>query len=471
MYKKFSIKLILEIFARNQKLILSLILLLGFFLRIRGINPDGWYDEWSSFFYSNPNYSLTNLYNTAVKQEGSQPLYLVILSLWHNIFGYSPESARLFSIFIGIISIILFYYFVLIVNKKNLIFKILSIFLFSTNFFLIEYSQETRYYSLSVFASLLSLIFFFKFLKNKKYFFLYLFFSIFSLMINIFFMTIVLSYLIIIFFNKRNYIYYLSTFLIILIYLFLDYQFLFNTINRIDSYYIHPVLTVNFLLGYYFNIFFGSVYYGGIILLSLVFLTIYLRKNIYKNNILIFFIISIFSTYFLPIIYSFLKDPILRARYIIFIVPIIIIYLSYLVSIIKNEIIKERIFLILIFFGLCNIFLYDKIIHKPETIKALKVINSSNSKNVYTIKTLHSDYHTNYFMRYNFAKKNGIKFINEETIKNYTYFWQLCLNNPRFAVVIREDNLNCLKNNFADTHHIVESFKVPDYIVNLYKKN
>ena len=171
MYGKFSIKLILEIFARNEKLILSLILLLGFFLRARGINHGGWYDEWSSFFYANPDYSFKNLYHTAVQHEGSQPLYLLILSLWNNIFGYTPESSRLFSIFIGIISIILFYYFVLIVNKRNLIFKILSIFLFSTNFFLIEYSQETRFYSLSVFASLLSLIFFFKFLKSKKYFF------------------------------------------------------------------------------------------------------------------------------------------------------------------------------------------------------------------------------------------------------------------------------------------------------------
>ena len=181
MYEKFSIKLILEIFARNQKLILSLILLLGFFLRIRGINQGGWYDEWSSFFYSNPDYSLTNLYNMVVKQEGSQPLYLLILSFWHNIFGYTPESSRLFSILIGIISIILFYYFVLIINKRNLIFKILSIFLFSTNFFLIEYSQETRFYSLSVFASLLSLIFFFKFLKSKKYFFfIHIFFYTFT---------------------------------------------------------------------------------------------------------------------------------------------------------------------------------------------------------------------------------------------------------------------------------------------------
>ena len=470
MYEKFSIKLILEIFARNQKLILSLILLLGFFLRIRGINPDGWYDEWSSFFYSNPDYSLTNLYNTAVKQEGSQPLYLVILSLWHNIFGYTPESSKLFSIFNGFASIILFYYFVLIVNKRNLIFKILSIFLFSTNFFLIEYSQEIRFYSLSVLASLLSLIFFFKFLKSKKYFFLYIFFSTLSLLVNIFFMTIVLSYLIIIILNKKNYIYYLVPFLIILIYLFLDFQFISNTIYRVNSYTINDTLSVHFVLGYYFNIFFGSVYYGGIILLSLVFLTLYLRKNIYKNTMLIFFIISIFLTYFLPIIYSFLKDPILRPRYIIFIVPIIIIYLSYLVSIIKNEKIKEKIFLILILFGFCNIFLYDKIIHKPETIKALKVINFSNSKNVVYTEHHFVNFHTNYFMRYNFAKKNGIKFINEETIKNYTYFWQLCLNNPRFAVVIREDNPICLKNNFADTHHIVESFKVPDYIVNLYKK-
>ena len=58
----------------------------------------------------------------------------------------------------------------------------------------------------------------------------------------------------------------------------------------------------------------------------------------------------------------------------------------------------------------------------------------------------------------------------KEIIKNYTYFWQLCLNNPKFKTLIREDDPNCFKNNFYDTHFIAESFKVTDLIVNLYKK-
>ena len=133
-----SLYQIINLIKKNQNLFFSLVILLAFFLRTKDLENGYWYDEWSSFFYSNPDYSLVNLYNTVVEKEGSQPFYFVLLRLWNDIFGYTPESARFFSVFFGISSIFLFYFLVSAIKKKSFIFKILSIFLFSTNFFLIE---------------------------------------------------------------------------------------------------------------------------------------------------------------------------------------------------------------------------------------------------------------------------------------------------------------------------------------------
>ena len=185
----------------NKNFILILVLLFGIFFRLSGINSGYWYDEYSSFYYSNPNLNINQIYNAVILEEGAQPLYFIIASKWNYLFGYSPETLRYFSLLSGCLSIFLF----LILLKEfdyNNIFIYFAFFLFSCNYFLIQFSQESRFYSLSLLLSILNLIFFFKFLKNNKYYFYYIFFTLFSLLINIFFVLILLSQLIFLLINK-----------------------------------------------------------------------------------------------------------------------------------------------------------------------------------------------------------------------------------------------------------------------------
>ena len=144
----------------NKNLILICIILCGILLRWNGINNGYWHDELSSFYYSNPNFSINQIYNAVILEEGAQPLYFIIASKWNYLFGYSPETLRYFSLLSGCLSIFLF----LILLKEfyqNNIFIFFAIFLFSSNYFLIQYSQESRFYSLSLLLSILNLIFFF----------------------------------------------------------------------------------------------------------------------------------------------------------------------------------------------------------------------------------------------------------------------------------------------------------------------
>jgi uncharacterized membrane protein len=92
----------------SKNLILILILTCGILFRWSGINNGYWYDEWSSFYYSNPNLKVNQVYSAVILEEGAQPLYFIIASKWNYIFGYSPEALRYFSLFSGCLSIFLF---------------------------------------------------------------------------------------------------------------------------------------------------------------------------------------------------------------------------------------------------------------------------------------------------------------------------------------------------------------------------
>jgi uncharacterized membrane protein len=144
----------------NKNKFFILLVIFGCILRWNGISNGYWYDEWSSFYYSNPILTVEQIFNAVIAEEGAQPLYFIIASKWNYLFSYSPESLRYFSLFLGTTSIILFIILLKEFSKNNN-FLYLATFLFISNYFLIQFSQESRFYSLSIFFSILNLIFFF----------------------------------------------------------------------------------------------------------------------------------------------------------------------------------------------------------------------------------------------------------------------------------------------------------------------
>ena len=171
----------------------------------------------------------------------------------------------------------------------------------------------------------------------------------------------------------------------------------------------------------------------------------------------------------MPVIYSLVKNPILRPRYIIFIVPIIIIYFSYIIAKLNKKFIQNIVITFVVLFSIIILFYSKPIIFKPDTNGAFAIIANSKSKFLF-INNLKKDYFSNYLLNLHVAKKLNIRFISNNEILNKDFFWGICLNNPRFATNSRADDKNCFINPHSKSHQIFEIIKVPDYILILYKK-
>lgn len=205
-------------------LFLLLIILLGFLLRIIGINkhllwqdeaetvinslqviedgyPHGYFKgrpmyETESFIASNnPMYAYesTNYYGSKYeKNKGWLTYYYQAIFL--KIFGFSEVSARL--PFIGIFIITAYFIFKLASEVYNKKVGLLATFLHAINYFAIFYEKQSRYYALEICLVVLCLYFYYLALKNNKFLY-YLLTAIF--LIALFHVHIISSLVLVIF--------------------------------------------------------------------------------------------------------------------------------------------------------------------------------------------------------------------------------------------------------------------------------
>jgi len=171
---------------------------------------------------------------------------------------------------------------------------------------------------------------------------------------------------------------------------------------------------------------------GLIYLSTLIYLIITFRKKIFfaLNNYLLLFFIFLFS-YIIPLIYSYLKTPILTDRYIIFVLIPILILISSLIFEIKN--IKTRIFLLIFILvpTIINNYIETKnrIITKPEFTKFLNNIEKNEFKNL-TINAPNKGelkVVENYIASLNEFKSKNFKIYNINQIsKDEKMLWVVC---------------------------------------------
>ena len=155
-------------FKSAPKTFFLIFLIVGIVLRFYNLNYDDfWFDEIATFWVSEPSINFSESINRNIQIEGSLFIYNFIVYFLNNLFGYEPINIRLYSVFFGTLSIIVFLFLC-----KN-IFKsynacIFATSLFCLNIFLIRYSQEGRMYSFLVLVSLLSIFFITKILNDKE---------------------------------------------------------------------------------------------------------------------------------------------------------------------------------------------------------------------------------------------------------------------------------------------------------------
>ena len=476
-------------FKDNSIFIITLVFLFfGVALRSYNINFEYlWFDEILSFWIANPNIPLSENLERHKSIESIPFLYNFLLKQFYGIFGYEINVGRYLSLILNILSIILITLTSYNIKKNNA--YILSLFLLSFNVFLIAYAQEMRSYSLVLFLCSLDLFFLIYIIKKDEskdinILIIIIFTLIQVLMILshpftliIFFSTVIFSYLSLYKLKKKfrelNYsIFFTSIFTVFYLFIYLKNMEIFP--SWID----HPDLS--FYTNFYFSKFFGSRILGLVHLITLIGLFLFFIKEFKKKfYIMNIFIMIIFFSYFLPITYGYLFQPILFPRYIIFVIIPIIILLSFLIFEIKNFKFRN---IILILFFIVTIgnqytetnfqqFLKERPHHKPNFGSILLEINNSNEKSYTFDIPVAEDKKVpsylaleNYFSKLVEDKNFEIEYININKFirSNKKKIWTICLQN----IV----NNNCVSANKDLNSNIIQEKEISGVLIKLINK-
>jgi hypothetical protein len=456
------------------------ILLSPFFVIYNFLYDSGyWFDEWVTLFSSNPNISLNEIisrikgYETNLP-ENVPPYYFLVLRFYFKIFGFTAENGRLFSVFFFVLAI-----FVFTVLSKKLLEKnyFLSVLMFSLNPFLIWMANETRVDTFLVFFCVLNLFIFIICINKYSIFFYFLLLISNILMLSVYPLTFSIFFAQIIFLifckyfkkKKYNFLFFVIIFSFIF-YLLINYNYILDKWYSTGSHF--ATLNLNFFIGFFFNIFFGNIYFGAIYLLF--FIAIFF-KNINKifldlNNI--FLLIIIISTYCMVVISSLFFTPIAAPRYIIFLVPVLILWFNYNLFNLGSFLSKKFFFVFFIFvLAVSNIIFCNnsKPIKKPPIQTALSLIDFNDTHYIYSGDKI---YFNLYISTLRDVVNKKFYLINEidlkkQTIKSFAY---LCLNNPSFQVGKRKllDNPKCNEN--FDNFVIKKILVIPDFKIIIFSR-
>jgi hypothetical protein len=234
-------------------------------------------------------------------------------------------------------------------------------------------------------------------------------------------------------------------------------------------------ISSKFFFSYFFSTFFGTYFLGGFVLLFLVLSTIINFKKIFldKKILLIYIIVS--TTYFFLIVKS-IESNLLIARYVIFIVPLILILVIRNLEnniYIKKDLFKSFFIYMIIFLQLINTFyqINNRPIKKPPTNDLITYISRSQVKTVSSENFLFGNYLKTHYL---FTKKD-LKYLNYDKLnKHNSSFWLICTNNMRSIVSTKnlEDfrHVKCSSKIAESKMRVVEKFNIPDLQARLYVK-
>lgn len=446
-------------------LCIGIIVIIGFSLRYFKNFYDGyWADEILTLEISNPKLNYEQFFKAWKDLDGSPIFYFYFLRVFFQLFGFTAENGRVFSIIFSTLAIFFSFFFFRVKFSSKI--SIVGCLLIALNIFLIWQSKDTRIQSSVLFFSLINLIYFYHYLKTKSScaliylnFLNFLLLSYYPFTITIFISQFI--YLIIIEKKLAKIIIFFT--LAALLYLIVNYYYIILSLARGHGHI--GILNIKFFFNYFFSSFFGSIYLGGFyfFLFFLSIITI-LKNKISKNNILLFHLILIFFTYFFLIFYSIFKTEIAVPRYFIFLIPSIIFIILQLFA---NDNYRMYLYLFIFLTFLNTIILFPKSsIPKPPMKNLLDNMPLTDSNII-----LHNDeYYRIYYNNYRKFTDN-YKVISEYEANLYKKIWFICLNNPRSIVgdlILPEENKCKFElNNFKE----IKKIYITDFKIVLFEKN
>jgi uncharacterized membrane protein len=386
----------------KENYILIGILVLASALRFYHIDFQSvWLDELITMNECSPKLSFKESHAIISVWENNPILYYYLVKINSMIFGHTTFVVRMLSGVIGVVSIYLFYLIGKEISDKKT--GLIAALLATVNYFFIYYSQEARAYILLTFLTIFSFYKLIKFikastLKNAIIYGLSLtllinthFFGLFVLVSQV---VILLLFLFDVEKNKRvSYIINSSIAGIIAlsIWFYLSWQ-IFKIASELQAFWI-PAPTAELITGI-FSEFFGHSE-ALIFIISILTIFYFLKllsskaeSKVIKNNNLIFgfIIISvwIFITIYIPYLRTYLKIPMITSRYLILVLPAILLLLAISINKIENKIIKSGVLAFFIIASLTDIFVVKKhytTVNKTQYREiAEKIIEKNESK-------------------------------------------------------------------------------------------
>lgn len=352
----FFILVILTVFCGcrlkiNQFIAPICLLFLAFVIRLSDITQyQPWGDECYSILISNPNLPFLNLFN----DPGNPPFYYFLLRIMQK-FTDLAVNFRFLNVIISIIAGMVLYFFL----NKNYSKKIanIALFLYAINLPLIYFSQEIRCYSLQVLLAILFLNYTFEILKNsnKKNWLIYLILSIVAVNTHYYQILFIVSNFIYLAFNfvknkRKKDLYWLLGVNFIAILAFLPY-FLLTSLSK-------AFLDISFntyLPQISFELIKKSIYFvfGGLIPLCLAVGFLFKKFDEREKELCFYCFWTIFFIAFLAIVLSLIIRPMFTPHYLLFLIPLAIVILSFAFGFqYKNKFIA--VFFILVIFLMQN---------------------------------------------------------------------------------------------------------------------
>ena len=143
-----------------------IIVFIGLFLRIIGLDAPLWGDEIQTWAYSRRS-PIIELWNYA-SHTPTPPLYYVLNHFMIQSFGIAPWALRFLSVIFGILIIPIVFWGMQEATFSK-IDSLLAILLVATSSMLIYYSQEARAYAMLAFLSTSSLVLLFRYFQKHDY--------------------------------------------------------------------------------------------------------------------------------------------------------------------------------------------------------------------------------------------------------------------------------------------------------------
>lgn len=274
-----------------------------------------WSDELYSMLSVHPDNSFYEM--LLLQRRDQPPLYFVLLRLWVDVFGHTDFSARMLSIIIGSASVFAIGW----VNNKIYNFRVglLSAFLVAFNFTQIEYSLEVRFYGLVFLLVVISMYTYYLCKKNNATWFVHILHGGVCAMIILshhFGAFVVLVYglfdvadLIRTKFQfeklKKKFVAYSFTLLLIVPWFYWS----LTSIKTVQNYWLKIIDLGGYLL---FNLNYNIV---ALVLILLVAGFGLFRSGFKQNNMNLVLLFQIVMVTIIPLIFSYVKFPILVSRY------------------------------------------------------------------------------------------------------------------------------------------------------------